>query len=174
MRVGISFLPPSGSVSAFSSGRVQTSVRLGEVMRQLGHDVVLVSLGSERWFSDCLEEKDEWSVSLLSEIVVSLPLGETATKPSSSGGGEIVVSPPLGETATKPEPFDLFIDTYGNIQESLRRRLGRRVVLMIRDEMTMALRESTIYDAGHRLFTFDGVDCVWTWREADVELRSDD
>ena len=149
MKIGISFLPPSGAVSTFSSGRVQTSIRLGEVMRQLGHEVVLVSLGGERWFSDCLGEKEEWSVSLLSEVVVSLP---------------------LGETATKPEPFDLFIDTYGNIQGALRQQLGRRVVLMCREEMTMALRESTIYNTDCHLFTFDGVDCVWTWRAADVEL----
>lgn len=155
MRVGISFLPPLGAVSAFSSGLAQTSIRLGEVMRQLGHDIVLVSLGSERWFSDCLEEKDEWSVQLLNEVVVSQ--SETTAKPS-SGGGEV------------SEPFDLFIDTYGNIQEVLRRRLGRRVVLFIREEITMALRESTIYDADRRVFSFDGVDCVWTWRATDVEL----
>ena len=62
MNIGISFLPPGGAISAFSSGRAQCSVRLGEVLRQLGHSVTLVSLGKERWFSDCLAEKDEWVV----------------------------------------------------------------------------------------------------------------
>ena len=41
---------------------------------------------------------------------------------------------------------------------------------MIREEMTMALRESTIYNTDCHLFTFDGVDCVWTWRASDVDL----
>jgi GR25 family glycosyltransferase involved in LPS biosynthesis len=137
MNIGISFLPPGGAISAFSSGRLQASVRLGEVLRQLGHSVTLVSLGKERWFSDCLEEKDDWKVCLLEECA---------------------------------EPFDIFIDMYGNIQGSLRRRLGRRVILMIRDEMSMALRENVIYENDRRVFSFDGVDCIWTAREGDAEI----
>ncbi len=137
MNIGISFLPPGPAISVFSSGRAQSCVTLGEVLRQLGHSVTLVSLGKERWFSDCKEESAEWTVRLLDECV---------------------------------EPFDVFIDMYGNIQESLRRRLGRRVILMMREDMSMALRENVIYENDRRVFSFDGVDCVWTAREEDAEL----
>jgi hypothetical protein len=137
MNIGISFLPPGGAISAFSSGRAQCSVRLGEVLQQLGHSVTLVSLGKERWFSDCLAEKDEWVVRGVEEC---------------------------------EEPFDIFIDTYGNIQSGLRKKLGRRVILMLREEMAMALRENVIYENDRRVFSFDGVDCIWTLRENDAEL----
>ena len=137
MNIGISFLPPGGATSAFSSGRAQSSVTLGEVLRQLGHSVTLVSLGKERWFSDCLEAAEDWNVRLLEECV---------------------------------EPFDIFIDMYGNITGSLRRRLGRRVILMMREEMSMALRENVIYENDRRVFSFDNVDCIWTARAEDSEL----
>ena len=72
----------------------------------------------------------------------------------------------VGEVA---EVYDIFIDTIGNINSVIRRRLGQRVVLFIDEDITMSLRENIIYEKDRRVFGWEGADEVWTWRASSVE-----
>ncbi len=74
---------------------------------------------------------------------------------------------PVREVAT---PFDVFIDTFGHMNVGLRSQLGRKVVMYLTEDMSFTLRESIVYEKDKRVFNYDGIDCIWTIHEKDVDL----
>ena len=136
MRVGITYCV-DGSI--FSSSRGQTLLNVAQMMTHLGHQVILVFLGTNNnstWWSDAEGLDDDFIKITDRELLRNTKKGSFA--------------------------FDLLIDLDGQASAPVR-AVAKRSVVLFRHDPSFHFFEKVPYLTGSPLYSLKGVSEVWVW-----------
>ena len=121
--------------SVFSNGIPTVVFSLADGLSQLGHRIVLVNTNEkDEWFDDCQDLKDIYERRSMSNFIDN-----------------------------KCEQLDMFIDIDGYLISTLRRKVGKQVVVFLRKPFLLNEIESTVYPLGQPQRNITNCDAVWLW-----------
>jgi GR25 family glycosyltransferase involved in LPS biosynthesis len=121
--------------SAFSNGVPTVALSLADGLSSLGHTIILVNTADRNeWFEDCTDLKGAYEIRHAADY-----------------------------HEKQLDPMDMYIDIDGYLIPTLRRKLGKKVILFLRKPFLLHEIETSVYPVGQPVRNLTDCDAIWMW-----------